>query len=318
MASGWVPNGRESPVTASDWRCAGGWCDAWEVTPGIVRTPVAAAYSGLHCRLAGCLSKPRRRCFPPLPPKRPLRVLLVDDVAANREIARGILIERGHDVTAAKSGTDAVQLATDNNFDVVLMDMRMPGMDGVEATKRIRMIADGRGQVPIVAVTANALDQQIIEGRRAGMVEHLVKPFTAEELLAVVTRVARRSSSAQPCEPPTFDPDVLTQLAPYMSSGEMERHLLDLAHKVETLLRAMEGVGVAPDPGAVADLAHEMAGMAGVFGFAELAAAARCFDAALLEKRGSAADLSDALTVAARAALAELRGLTAPEPVGLA
>jgi signal transduction histidine kinase/DNA-binding response OmpR family regulator len=253
-----------------------------------------------------------------LPSKRLLRVLLVDDVAANREIARGILIERGHGVTEANSGDDAVQLATDNDFDVVLMDMRMPGMDGVEATKRIRMIADGRGQVPIVAVTANALDQQIIEGRRAGMVEHLVKPFTAEELLAVVTRVARRSSSAQPCEPPTFDPDVLTQLAPYMSSGEMERHLLDLAHKVETLLRAMEGVEVAPDPGAVADLAHEMAGMAGVFGFAELAAAARCFDAALLEKRGSAADLADALTVAARAAIAELRGLTAPEPVGLA
>ncbi len=248
-----------------------------------------------------------------LPPKQPLHVLLVDDVAANREVARGILIERGHVVTEAESGADAVQLATDNDFDVVLMDMRMPGMDGCEATKHIRKIAGGRGVVPIVAVTANALDQQIVDGRHAGMVEHLVKPFTAEELLTVVERVAVRCPSV-----PTFDSDVLTQLAPYMSSGDMEQHLLDLLHKVEVLLREMGMVDAASDQGRIADLSHVLAGTAGMFGFAALAAAARRFDEALLEKRGSAEDLADALVVAARAALAELRGLTSAEPVGSA
>ena len=253
-----------------------------------------------------------------LPPKQPLYVLLVDDVAANREIARGILIERGHVVTEADSGADAVQLATDNDFDVVLMDMRMPGMDGCEATKHIRRISGGRGAVPIIAVTANALNQQIVEGRHAGMVEHLVKPFTAEELLTVVERVARRSPTAPLCEPPTFDSDVLAQLAPYMSSGEMERHLLDLTRKVELLLREIAMVDAAADPRCIADLSHELTGMAGMFGFAALAAAAQRVDVALLENRTPPLDLADALAAAARSALAELRGLTSAEPVGSA
>ena len=259
--------------------------------------------------------------LPSSPPRQPLQslhVLLVDDVAANREVARCILIKRGHVVTEAASGADAIQLATENDFDVVLMDMRMPGMDGCEATKRIRKIAGGRGAVPIIAVTANALDQQIVEGRHAGMVEHLVKPFTADELLTVVERVATRCAPAPLREPPTFDSDVLAQLAPYMSSGEMERHLIDLARKVEALLRGMGGVDTASDPRCIADLSHELAGMAGMFGFAALAAAARCFDAALLENRGSAPDLADALAAAARSALAELRRLTSAEPVGSA
>ena len=253
-----------------------------------------------------------------LPPKQPLRVLLVDDVAANREIARGILIERGHVVTEAESGADAVQLANDNDFDVVLMDMRMPGMDGCEATKRIRKIGGGRGVVPIVAVTANALDQQIVEGRHAGMVEHLVKPFTAEELLTVVERVAARRPPVPLCEPPTFDSDVLAQLAPYMSSGEMERHLLDLARKVEVLLREWAWSTRPRTRAASLIWSHELAGLAGMFGFAALAAAAQRFDAALLENPASAPNLADALAVAARAALAELRGLTSAEPVGSA
>ena len=65
------------------------------------------------------------------------------------------------------------------------------------------------------------------------MVEHLVKPFSAEELLTVVERVAVRCPLVTLREPPTFDSDVLAQLAPYMSSDDMERHLLDLTRKVE-------------------------------------------------------------------------------------
>jgi signal transduction histidine kinase/DNA-binding response OmpR family regulator len=253
-----------------------------------------------------------------LPPKQALRVLLVDDVIANREIARGILIERGHVVTEAETGAGAVQLATDNDFDVVLMDMRMPGMDGCDATKHIRKIAGIRGVVPVVAVTANALDEQIVEGRHAGMVEHLVKPFSAEELLTVVERVAVRCPPVTLREPPNFDSDVLAQLAPYMSSDDMERHLLDLTRKVEVLLREIEMVDAASDQSRIADLSHEMAGTAGMFGFAALAVAAQRLDAALLENGAPSPDLADALALAARAALAELRGLTSAEPVGSA
>ena len=268
---------------------------------------------------AGRLAKQAAPAAPSsLPPGQLLRVLLVDDVAGNREVARSILIERGHVVAEAENGADAVQLATDNDFDVVLMDMRMPGMDGCEATKHIRKIVGERGAVPIVAVTANALDQQIVEGRHAGMVEHLVKPFTAEDLLIVVERVAARCPPVPLREPPTFDSDVLAQLAPCMGSAEMERHLWDLTRKAEALLREMGGVDTASDPRRLADLSHELAGMAGMFGFAALAAAAQRLDAALLEDPKPPPNLADALTVAARAALVELRGLTSAEPVGSA
>ena len=145
-----------------------------------------------------------------------------------------------------------------------------------------------------------------------------MKPFTAEELLTVVERVARASPLATLREPPTFDSDVLAQLAPYMSSDEMERHLLDLTRKVEVLLREIGMVDAASDPRRIADLSHEMTGTAGMFGFAALAAAAQRVDAALLENGAPSPNLADALALAARAALAELRGLTSAEPVGSA
>ena len=101
----------------------------------------------------------------------------------------------------------AVRLAAARDFDVVLMDMRMPGMDGLEATRRIRALDGPRGQVPIVAVTANALDQHAEECRRAGMSEHLAKPFTQAELLAVVARAAGQRPQPASDAAPTIDAD---------------------------------------------------------------------------------------------------------------
>jgi CheY-like chemotaxis protein len=74
------------------------------------------------------------------------------------------------------------------DFDVVLMDVRMPGMDGLEATRRIRALGGGRGQVPIVALTAQALAEHAAACRAAGMDAHLAKPFDPETLQAVVTQ----------------------------------------------------------------------------------------------------------------------------------
>ena len=147
-------------------------------------------------------------------------ILLVDDVAMNRDVARWCLAERGHCVTEAGGGLEAVQLAASQDFDVVMMDLRMPDIDGVEATRRICRIAGARGQVPIIAVTASALGQQIVESQRAGMVAHLVKPFSPRDLVPLVERVAGRTS-------PAFDADTLAQLAPHMSSADMERHAVD-------------------------------------------------------------------------------------------
>jgi len=115
-----------------------------------------------------------------------LNVLVVDDVAMNRDIAACFLRAYGHDVTSLESGADAVAAAETTDFDCILMDVRMPDMDGLEATRRIRAFPGKRGRVPIVALTAQAFTDQIAECRKVGMDRHLAKPFDPESLLGVV------------------------------------------------------------------------------------------------------------------------------------
>ncbi len=130
-------------------------------------------------------------------PTRAAHVLVVDDMAMNREIAGAFLHSVGHEVSYAGGGAEAVEAAAGNDFDVILMDVRMPGIDGLEATRRIRAFDGARGQVPIVALTAQAFTDQIAECRRAGMNSHLAKPFDMEKLLAAVALALAASEDTQ-------------------------------------------------------------------------------------------------------------------------
>jgi signal transduction histidine kinase/ActR/RegA family two-component response regulator len=125
-------------------------------------------------------------------PLRALRVLVVDDVAMNRDIAGAFLCANGHDVTNAEGGLEAVAVVTTTDFDVVLMDVRMPGVDGIEATRRIRLLKGPRGHVPIVALTAQAFPEQAELCRQAGMTSHVTKPFTPEGLNNAVVHAAEK------------------------------------------------------------------------------------------------------------------------------
>jgi CheY-like chemotaxis protein len=131
-------------------------------------------------------------------------VLVVDDSAMNCDIAKAFLRSAGHDVTCTESGTEAVALASTMEFDIILMDVRMPGVDGLEATRRIRALAHPHGRVPIVAVTAQVFADRVSECRAAGMDSYLAKPFTPALLLealesafavARVRRVGERASA---------------------------------------------------------------------------------------------------------------------------
>ncbi len=117
---------------------------------------------------------------------RALHVLVVDDVLMNRDIAGSFLRSAGHSVVCVESGAEAVEAAANGDFDVVLMDVRMPGMDGLEAARRIRALEGVRGLVPIVALTAQAFAEQVAECRDAGMGSHLAKPFDPERLVSAV------------------------------------------------------------------------------------------------------------------------------------
>lgn len=111
------------------------------------------------------------------------RVLVVDDNAANRILLRAILAGLGAEVTLAESGAAALEAMAAGTFDVVLMDINMPGMDGMETARRIRALGPPVGTVPIIAVTASAMPDEVVLYRAAGMNGYLAKPISAETLL---------------------------------------------------------------------------------------------------------------------------------------
>ena len=152
-----------------------------------LEVPLAARAAEPEAASAGPAAPP----LPALPPVgfEPRRVLVVDDVAMNRDIAGAFLRGGGHEVAFAAGGAEAVEAAAAEDFDAILMDVRMPGVDGLEATRRIRTLAGRRGQVPIVAVTAQSFAEQVRDCRRAGMDDHLAKPFTQATLLGVLARI---------------------------------------------------------------------------------------------------------------------------------
>jgi signal transduction histidine kinase/DNA-binding response OmpR family regulator len=132
---------------------------------------------------AGALEPATRRAIERTP--RPLSVLLAEDNKTNQEVAVGMLRKRGHRVDIAETGRQAVEAVRRGHYDVVLMDMHMPEMDGLEATREIRRFLDGR-PLPIIAVTANVLSGERERCVAEGMDGYLGKPFRAQELFAVV------------------------------------------------------------------------------------------------------------------------------------
>jgi signal transduction histidine kinase/CheY-like chemotaxis protein len=109
-------------------------------------------------------------------------VLVTDDNAVNRQVASQLLIKLGHNVLEAKDGSEAVETVKKGNIDLVLMDVQMPVMDGISATKKIRKMKGLLGQTPIIGLTANAMAGDENEMRSAGMNGYLAKPVRLEQL----------------------------------------------------------------------------------------------------------------------------------------
>jgi CheY-like chemotaxis protein len=119
------------------------------------------------------------------------RILLVEDNAVNRTIATRLLEKRGHVVIAVENGALAVDATAAERFDIVLMDVQMPVMDGLTATARIREREHTTGiHLPIIAVTAHAMDEDRTRCLAAGMDDYLPKPIRSADLFATITRFA--------------------------------------------------------------------------------------------------------------------------------
>jgi PAS domain S-box-containing protein len=256
------------------------------------------------------------------------RVLLVEDNALNRELAQEVLRPTGLVLDIAENGPDAIAAVRQTAYNAVLMDVQMPGMDGLEATRRIRA-APGSATLPIIALTANAMERDREDCLAAGMNDFLTKPIDTDQLLltlahwiggavAPLAAPARREPAAPPPPPPTL-PAALPGIdlaSAVKRLGGRESLVLDVLHgMLRQFPNGIEPMRASLDAGRAGEAqvaAHTLKGLAATAGCMRLSAAAREAEAAI---KAGAGDLQAPLAELA-AALAEVSASAARLPAG--
>ncbi|MBL8331522.1 MAG: response regulator, partial [Rubrivivax sp.] len=205
------------------------------------------------------------------------RVLLVEDNAVTSDVGTQMLRKRGFHVTLAANGLAAVEAVKRSVFDIVLMDIQMPAMDGYEATREIRAweAATGRRRVPIVALTAHAMPADRGKCLAAGMDDYVVKPYSSETLTTVVARWLRHFAPADAVPEavenpaPTLDAARMNEVRAVMAD-DLPNLLAKVCDSLEAQLRDMEAACGALDMAAAREVAHRMKNTAGDVGATRL------------------------------------------------
>ena len=235
----------------------------------------------------------------PGPPHRPARtVLLADDVPMTREVTRDFLCAAGHRVVDVPDGEAALEAMAAQDLDLLITDMRMPGLDGLETARRVRAMPGDRGRTPIVLLTADPSARDRPGWQAAGIDLLVRKPFTRAELLDAMEAAARLAQPSAGGKLPLVDGAVLDQLAASIGPQTRDTHLRAIAARIEALLRLLPR----PNSAETRDAAHDLTGMAGVLGLSALGARLAGFETA-----PDPAAAADALRTVAEATLLALR-----------
>lgn len=243
----------------------------------------------------------------PSPPtgERPLRVLLAEDNRVNQTLATALLARRGHRVTVVTTGREALARLDAEPFDLVLMDVQMPDIDGIEATRILRAQESGPGRrVPIVAMTAHVMAGDRERCLQAGMDDYVSKPMDANELFGAIERVVA-GEGGHGWVPPVFDRVVaLHHLGD--DAGVLQDEVATFVQgSSERLLR----IGRALDTGDVGEVEREARSLeqtGALLGMARLRVAARALREAVVGG-ASAVDEAAAVREAVEAVLHALR-----------
>ena len=305
-------------------------------TPGAGSTFTVEASVGLGDESAGPAPRTaprRRRSDVPA-----LHVLLAEDNPINQRVAELMLTRRGHIVDIVDNGADAVRAVHDVAYDLVLMDVQMPVLDGLAATERIREEPPPHGPPRIVALTANATVDDQAAGRRAGMDDFLAKPIQEADLDLVLAVAAGRADTGRAdagrpgagwrlstpalSRASSEDDDIRASVATiagadFANQVRLADILLAFARRLPAVLAELDDAVVDGDHERVDRLAHGLKGSAGTLGAHRLAAGCARLEA-YAQKRdlaglaGALRDLHDRAEVAGRAVTTVSQELVAP------
>ncbi|AEV84429.1 two-component hybrid sensor and regulator [Actinoplanes sp. SE50] len=263
----------------------------WRPEPGqrdvfaaVMSKPVRPAT--LQTTLMQLLSPQPDGAIPPAPTPQPavkpvsaLRILLAEDNQINQKVAQTMLAKLGHRVDAVADGLEAVQAMQRADYDVVLMDMQMPVLDGLDATRRIRSEIPATRQPRIIAMTANALQEDRAACQAAGMDDFLAKPVRLADLAAALGCAEPTQGAAeQAAAGDAREREVRARLLAITGGdpGPDESRLLSRL-MTSYLTKTPEGISTLRDllaagqPGPVRDQAHAMKGSAANLGATTLA-----------------------------------------------
>jgi len=204
-------------------------------------------------------------------PERRLRVLVVDDVAVNQKLAVSIVEMAGHEAVAAGSGREALQALRSMPYDLVLMDVEMPEMDGLEATRSIRRLPGAAGAIPVVAITAHPGDEFVDRCMDAGMNGYLAKPLDAEELIRVLGETAGKAGAPAPKH---GREGVIARLSAAVGQATAEELGRSFADELDGWLENLKVAARESDAEALRRHAHSLKGAALNMGCNDLADAA--------------------------------------------
>jgi signal transduction histidine kinase/DNA-binding response OmpR family regulator len=222
---------------------------------------------------AAAADAPRPAAGPAQAGCRPLRVLVADDNRVNQRLVTALLEAAGHAVDVVTNGREAVEAVLNTPYDVVLMDVQMPVMDGVRATRRIRALPSPAGAVPIIALTADAISGAEERYRDAGMDAYLSKPLSPDSLVATLMAVVGRGRKQQ--GGPAVDRSAIDGLRGFLKQDQFTAFIAeskrDMTQRIEALAQRLAD----DDLAAAARLAHDLVSVAGNCGAHTLSRLAR-------------------------------------------
>ena len=250
-----------------------------------------------------------------LRPTRPGNILLVEDNEINQKVGLNLLRREGHTVTIADTGREAVALAAKSRFDIVLMDIRLPEMDGLEATRAIRAPSDqDHASVPIVAVTANAMPDDTRRFLEAGMIDVLTKPIDPDRLSRVIALAMGEQNIEQPQSSviARIEGAMIESLRSTIGSDRVDEliELFDTTSK--STIEEMKAAATAGRPEVCAALAHRLKGGALNLGLTSVSDAALALEVAVSTERDTDA-LDSLISDLSEAHQATIRALRIPQ-----